>query len=132
VPALECVVVGGPDSPHHLERLLEECGPLVEINSESEEFAFEVAHADRQREATVREQVQRRPCLGYHERVAAGKHDDVRDQPQRRGVGRGIAHRDEGIERVVPARVEPALRRRRVIGEPESAEPGGLGGGGDL
>ena len=75
-----------------------ERGPLVEFDSECGEFALQVPDADREREAAVGQQVQRRAGLRHHERVAVRQHDDVRDQPQGRGVGGGVPHGDEGVE----------------------------------
>src|SRR4030095_7873389 len=40
--------------------------------------------------------------------------------------------RDEGVERVVAATVEPAMRRERVIGHVTGVEAGALRGAGDL
>ena len=92
---------------------------------------FEVAHADREREPAPGQQVERRPCLRDDERVAVRQYDDVRNQAKRRRPRRREAHRHERVERVVAAGLEPALRRRRMIGEPEAVETRRFGRCGD-
>ncbi len=127
MPALIGEVVGGPDTPDHLERFLEQCGTFVEVHAQCGELPLEVAHTDTEREPAVGQQIQCRARLGHHERIAVRQHDDVRDQPKRRGPRRGVAHRDERVHRVVSAGLQPSLRRRRMIGEPEAVEPGRFG-----
>ena len=83
---------------------------------------FEIADADREREPTLRQQIQRRAGLGHHERIPVRQHHDVGDQSQRRRAGRGEAHRHERVDRVVAARLQPSLRWRRMVGEPETIE----------
>ena len=124
-------VVGGPDVADHLQGFLEQRGPVVEIDSEGGELPLEVADADCEGESTAGHQVQRRAGLGHDERVAVRQHDDVGDQAQRGGVRGRETHRDEGVERVVPAGLEPPLTGSGVIGEAEPVEPGCLGGRGD-
>ncbi len=113
------------------QRLLEQSGPFVEFDTQCGEFALQISDADREGESAVGQQVQRRAGLGHHERIAVRQHDDVRDQPQRRGAGGGIAHRDEGVDGVVATRLQPSLRRRRMVGEPEAVEARRLGRGRD-
>ena len=132
VRALEGDVVGGPDGPDHVERLIEQCGALLEVHAERGELALEIADADGKGEPATGQQVQRCARLGHYERVSVRQHHDVRYQPQRGGAGRGVSHRDERVQRVVSAGFEPALSGRRVVGEPEAVDTGSLGGCGHL
>ena len=130
VAALEGHVVAGPDRLQHVERLVEQLVALGVVDAERRELSLQVAGADGQREAAAGQHVERGGCLGDHERVAIRQHDDVRDQPQRGGVGGREAEGDERVEGVVAATVEPALRGRGVVGEPEAVEPRRLRGRG--
>src|SRR6201999_3096581 len=126
--ALEGDVVGCPNGPDHVECLVEQRGALLEVHPERGELSLEVADADRKGESAAREQVQCRARLGHYERVSVRQYHDVRNEPQRGGPGRGVSHRDERVQRIVSARFEPALTGRRVVGEPEAVDTGGLGG----
>ena len=53
------------------------------------------------------------------------------DEPQPLGHGRHQAEGHERVERVVAAGLQPAVRRRRVVGEPHPVEPQLLGPGGE-
>ena len=129
--ALEAVLVGAPHAAHRLERLVEQLVAPLEVDAERAVLAAQVAGRDREREAPTGQRVDGRRRLGHEERVAVGQHDDVRDQPDPLGHRGDEGQRGERVERVVTAGLEPLVRRRRVVGERDAVEPGGLGGAGE-
>ena len=60
------------------------CAAFVEVHAQRGELPLQVAHADREREPSVRQQVQCRTGFRHHERIPVRQHHDVRDQPQGR------------------------------------------------
>ena len=109
-------VVAGPDGDQHVEGLVEELVALPVVDAQRRELALEVAGADAEGEAPAGQHVEGGGRLGDHERVPVRQHDDVRDEPKGRGVGRGVA---EGDER------DPAHRdhRRRAIAVTGPGDP---------
>lgn len=130
VLALEGVIIGGPDSPDHLERLVEQRGTLVVGHPERGELAFEIPDSDRQREPPTGQQVQAGAGFGHHEGIPVRQHHDVGHQTQGRRMCGGKGHRHERVQRIVTTGVEPALGRSRMIGEAEPVESGGFSRGG--
>ena len=129
--ALEAVLVGGPHPAHRFQRLVEQLVAPLEVDAERAVLAAQVPGRDREREPASGQHVDRRRRLRHDERVAVRQHDDVRDEPDPLGDRRDVGHRRERVERVVPAGVQPLVRRHRVVGERDAVEPGRFGGAGE-
>ena len=129
--ALEAVPIGAPHAAHRLERLVEELVAPLEVDAERAVLAAQVAGCHRQREPTAREHVDGGGRLRDEERVAVRQHDDVGDQPDALGHRGDVGERGERVERVVAARVEPLVGRRRVVGERDAVEARRLRGPGE-
>ena len=116
-----------PRRPHRDDGLVRQVVALLERDAERRELLLEVAGPDPEDDASARQRVERRDGLGEEERVAVRGDAEVRVEPHRRRRRGRHRERDEGIERVVTARLEPAVGRERVLGHEHGVEPRRLG-----
>jgi hypothetical protein len=132
VPTLVPDVVAAPHALHHLEVLVEEVVALVEVDTEGGELRLQIPGGSAERHPAPGEHVEAEHRLGAEEGVAVRGDVDVGEQPELARGGRGERERDEGIEGVVTAGVEPAGVARRVVGHVHTRETGSFGRGRDL
>ena len=111
-----------PGQGQDLEGLVEELVALVEVDAEGPELRLQVAGGRAQDHPPARQRVEGGHRLRQQERVAVGDHGDVGEEPQPLGCRRGPGEGDEGVEGVVAAGVQPAVRRHRVLGEGQGVE----------
>ena len=115
----------------HVERLVEQGVALVEVHTQREELRLLVAGAETEDEAPTRQPVERRRRLGHEERVAVRRDGEVREQPETLGHRGRIRERDERVEGLMTARVQPSGAGDGMLGEGEAVPAGLLGGAGD-
>ena len=124
VPALERDIVAS-DGADHLQRLLEQRGPFVEIHTQRGELPLEVTDTDRQREPAVGGMSSVAPDFATTNGLRYGS-DDVGDERSVvvRAAAKPIATNGSSAS---ARRLQPPLRRGRMVGKPEPMKPGRFG-----
>ena len=125
-------VVAGEGQLHGTDRLVRALVARVEIDAERRELAAQVAGSDAQDHPAAGQHVEAQDGFRGQEGVAVRQHHDVGLQAQRRRRGGRERQGHEGVERVMPATVQPAMRRERVVGHVAGIEARVLGGTRDL
>ncbi len=116
----------------HVEGLVEECESLLEIDAEGRVLGLEIARADAEDEAPVREPIDGRRRLREQQWISVGQHREIGQQLDLRGHRRGAAEADEGVEGLVPPGREPLRVGRRMLGQREALEARALAGDREL
>jgi hypothetical protein len=119
--------VFGQCEPHHGQRLFEQLVALVVVDAQRVELTAQIAGRDTEGQPPTREHVETQHTLRGEERIAIRQHHDVGLHPQRRRRRGGERQRDERIERVMTARVEPLLISGRMIRDVHRVEAERLG-----
>ena len=114
--------LAGPRQLHGLQGLVEERVAYVEVDAQSSELRLHVPGTHAQFDPSARQRVERGHGFGQEERIAIRHDGQIRQEPERRRRRGDHGQTDEGIERVVTARLPPSLRRRGMLGQPGGGE----------